>query len=197
MATTETEIANRAIRLIGGNRITSLDDGSKNAIVINDLWDGILKDLMAAPWGFAETRVKLAQSASTPVFGYDYAYQLPADWLKTVSVHGDDSGLGTIDFREEVIGDKHVLVTNSNTLYLRYVSDGSNVNLWSSKFASTMVYQLASELAVPISGSQQAQEGLLIEAKRKYREARSADSLGSSPEPRNRGSWVSSRGGRG
>ncbi len=38
MATDNTQIANRALRLVKAGRITALDDGSKNANVVNDIF---------------------------------------------------------------------------------------------------------------------------------------------------------------
>ena len=42
----ETDIVNGAIRLVGGNTVTSLTDGSKNANIANDIYDELRDDLL-------------------------------------------------------------------------------------------------------------------------------------------------------
>jgi hypothetical protein len=90
------DIANRALRLIGGERITSFTQGTPNANKVTDLYDELVDDLLRYPWNFATKRVKLAQSSTAPTFEFDHAYTLPSDWIYTVSVHGNDIGRATI-----------------------------------------------------------------------------------------------------
>ena len=81
---TETTIINAALRRLGDKPITSRLDGSPAANAVNDLFDDARDALLRAhPWNFATTRVALMPSSTTPVYGFDYQYALPADWLRT------------------------------------------------------------------------------------------------------------------
>ena len=92
-----TDIVNKSLRMIGATRITSLTDGSTNANAANDIYTEVRDELLRShPWNFATKRAKLAQSATTPTFEFDYAYPLPSDWIRTVSVHDNDPRYGTL-----------------------------------------------------------------------------------------------------
>lgn len=187
------DIANRAIRKVGGTRITSFTDGSPNANSIEDIYDELVDDLLRYPWNFASKRVKLAQVATAPAFGFDHAYALPADWILTVSAHGDNIGDATIDYREEQQGGQNVLVTSCDEVYLRYVFRVTDPNLMSGDFRAALASALARDLAIPIAGSNALKADLEAEAEKNLAKARSTDALGSFPERRPRGSWANSR----
>ena len=110
-----TDIANVTMRLLKANRITSLTDGSNNANAANDVFDEVRDNLLRAHnWKFALKWVKLAQSNTSPVFEFDNAYVLPADWIRTVSVHDNDAGVGTVLYKEGEIDGQGVLLTSAD-----------------------------------------------------------------------------------
>ncbi|MCK5609078.1 hypothetical protein KAR91_44800 [Candidatus Pacearchaeota archaeon] len=187
------DVANRSLRLVGGARIASFTDGSKNANVVRDVYDELLAGELAFPWGFAKTRQKLAKNSIAPGFGFDFAYSLPSDWIFTVSVHDNDAGFGTIIYKEEQINNKNVLVSNSDAIYLRYTKLETDVNRWTSSFTTGIVYLLAGEVAVGVSGSETLADKRAAQGRRFINRARGVSAQGSTPEPRNRGSWVNSR----
>jgi len=192
-----TDIVNVALRKIGAKAITSLGDGSDNANIADDLYTEVRDDLLASnPWNFATKRVKLAQVATTPISEFDYAYALPSDWIRTVSVHDNDAGHGTVLYRSEFLDSQRVLVASSNQLYLRYIYRVTDPNLMSSNFRKAFEAELAKELCIPITESNTLFEQLDKGAKRALNKARSTDAMGSFPELRPRGSWASARGGR-
>lgn len=181
--------------MIGGSRITSLTDGSKNANVANDIFDDLRDDLLRShPWNFATKRVQLAQSTTTPAFEFDYAYPLPSDWLRTVSVHANDAGTGTVFFREELNGTQRAILSSANQLWLRYIAQITDPNLMPPDFRRAFHTALARDMAVPVAASNTLQQTMDAEAKRVLARARSADGLGSFPERRPRGSWADVRG---
>ncbi len=192
-ARSKEKLANRSLRLVGGSRISSFTDGSSNANAVNDVYDGLLESALAFPWGFAKARKKLAQMYSVPAFGFDYAYSLPSDWIFTVSVHDNDSGTGTITYKEEQVDDKHVLVTNCDTVYIRYTKLETDPNKWTASFYDAVTYLLAGELAVPVASSESLETRRTQQGKRRMQKAQSRSAQGSTPEPRNRGSWAGSR----
>lgn len=191
-----TDVVNRGLRLIGATRITSLTDGSTSANAANDIYTEVRDELLRShPWNFATKRTALAQSATTPGFEFDYAYPLPSDWLRTVSVCDNDAGFGTILFRMEIVGSQKCILASTNQLYLRYIYQVTDPNQMTSDFRTALSYALARELAIPLTNSNTIQEKYATQSMLKLAKARSTDALGASPELRPRGSWASSRGG--
>lgn len=194
MATSDTDIVNRALRLLKAQRITSLTDGTKNANVALDVFTEIREDLLRShAWNFATKRAILARSSTTPTFEFDFGYALPSDWLRTVSVHDNDAGTGTIDYREEELADQGVILASVETLYLRYIYNLIDPNRMSADFRTAFSYALA--VAMPGIGNISAsrEDALEGRARRRLIKAKSSDGLGSPPERRPVGSWRATR----
>ena len=192
----DTDIVNRAMQLLKAKRITSLTDGSDGANAANDVFTEVRDDLLRSHnWNFATRRQKLAKSSTAPTFEFDNAYPLPADWLRTVSVHGNDAGAGTLLSREEEVDDQGSIVTSSDELWIRYVYRVTDPNRMAADFRTAFAFALA--LAIPgVSNLSAAREEKLEgRAESRLRKAKHSDAVGSMPERRPPGSWVTSRGG--
>lgn len=193
----ETDVANVALQLAGATPIISFTDGSTSANTVDDIYTEVRDDLLRQhPWNFATKRTKLAQSATAPTFEFDHAYALPSDWLRTVSVHDNDAGHGTILFRMEQNAGQLSIITSSDEVWLRYISIVTDPNIMSADFRRALAVSLARDLAVKLESSNTLQDQLASQAIRTVNRARSSDALGAFPELRPRGSWASSRGGR-
>lgn len=193
----DTDVVNIAARRIGQTPITSLTDGSPMANAADDIYADTRDSLLRSHnWNFATKRVQLAQSATAPGFEFDHAYTLPADWIRTVSVHDNDAGHGTILFRMEQVASQRCIVTSSDEVWLRYVARVTDPNLMTDDFRYMLAVKLARDLAIPMTSSNTLYEELSSEFKTLLAQARSTDAMGSFPELRPRGSWASSRGGR-
>ena len=187
------DIANRSLRKVGGSRITSFTQGTKNANAVEDIFEDLRDELLDYPWNFASERAKLARLSTTPGFGWDHAYAMPDQWLRTRSVHDNVDGTGVIFYYMEQVAGQIALVTSADTVYIRYVKRVTDPNLWSVGFRHAYVDALARELAIPIAGSKLLFEKLERTARRTLAAAKSTDSIQSFPERRPRGSWVTSR----
>jgi len=192
-----TDLINFSLRLIGASPIVSLTDGTPSANAADDVYTEVRDNLLRSHnWNFATKRSQLAQSSTAPTFEFDYAYPLPSDWLRTISVHDNDAGYSTILFRMELIGSQRAIVTSSSECYLRYVSQVTDTNLMPPDFRRALTYSLARDLSVALASSNTLREQYSAEAARALGKARSTDALGAFPELRPRGSWAASRGGR-
>jgi len=191
----QTDVANAALRLIGGGRITSFTDGSKEANACQDLYTDLLDGLLRKHfWNFATKRERLARSSTAPGFEFSYAYPVPSDWLRTVRVSDNDAGTGTIVYRQEQVAGQRCIVCSAEAVYLEYVARETDPNMWSADFVQAMEYALARDLAVPIAESNTLREEMRKEAKDRLAAAASTDAAGSFPRQRPRGSWASARG---
>jgi hypothetical protein len=189
------EIANIALAMIGGTRITDFTDGSRNANVISDIYDPLRRHLLSYPWNFSTVRAELAQLSNVPEFEWDHAYALPSDWIYTLEVSDNNGGLGTIPYREEQQDNQNVLLANSNKVYLVYAKDEVDTNMWSPNFRRAMAMSLARDLAVVIANSNTLQQSMTRAAVRALNMAKSTDSITDFPRRRPRGTWANSRNG--
>lgn len=193
----ETTVVNGALRRLGQTAITSLTDGSTNANRANDIYAELRDEMLRAHlWNFATKRVKLARLTSTPVFEFSYAYAMPTDWLRTISIHDNDAGVGLLFYRQEQQNSQDVIVTDAEAVYLRYIARVTDVNLWAADFVMVMELALARDLAVIIASSNTLADAFAKATAAKLGEAKSLDALDASPEERPRGSWATSRRGR-
>ena len=192
----DTDVANVALRLVGATAITSITDGSTNGNLLDDIYTEVRDDLLRShPWNFATKRVQLAQISTDPTFEFDHAYALPSDWLRTISVHDNDAGHGTVLYRTEQVAGQNAIVASSDAIYLRYVHRVTDPNLMAADFRRAFELSLARDLSIPVASSNTMQAQYSAEASRVLARARSSDAMGSFPELRPRGSWASSRGG--
>ena len=189
----ETSIINRALRQIGGTRVTSREDGTN---VADDIFDEVRDDLLRSnPWNFATKRATLAKSAVAPGFEFDYAFPLPSDWIRTISVHHNDAGAGVVAHKVEIVNDQLSIVANTEDCYLVYVFQQVNPNLMPSDFLSAFTDALARDMAIAIADSNVLQGTMADKADRSLMHARASDAMSGTPSRRPRGSWTTSRGG--
>jgi hypothetical protein len=151
----QVQICNLALTILGADRITAISDNAENAKRLTAIYFSCLEDVLRAhPWNFAIARQQLAQLATTPVFGYDYEFQLPTDCLRVVEVN-DGTNVVT-DFKIE--GRK--LLCNYTGIYIKYVSNVTDPNQYTSQFITVFSSRLAAELAYAITNNKSTQEEL-------------------------------------
>lgn len=91
MAYSDIGIVNLGLIDLGVSPIAALSEDSGAAIAANAVYDYLRDEvLQARNWRFAKTRVALAQNTTSPVAVYDYAYTLPADFLRICLDKRDD-----------------------------------------------------------------------------------------------------------
>jgi len=184
------DIANVALRKLGGEAIASFTDGTPNANKVANLYDAKRQDLLRNhAWNFATKRAKLAQLASTPASGFDHDYQPPADWLRTVRVYDNDTGTGTVAYKEE----DGVIRSSADELWITYVYDVDDPNRMTADFRELLATALAADLAVAIANSNSLADRLEVQLPSKERRARKNDAHGDAPDRLPVGSWVSRR----
>lgn len=184
------DICNSALAKIGAARITSLEEGSKNANLCAELYEKCRDDLLRAhTWNFAAARVKLAQDSTAPAFGYGHAYALPADWIRSVVAYSDEGANVPAVYKIE--GNK--LLSDAADLYLRYIRRIEDANLMPADFREALSCLLARELAVPIAQSNTLEEKLEARFRTRLRRARTTDGLEDTADPLPDSSWTTAR----
>ena len=117
MALTDVALCSHALIRIGARPISSFADGTTEADVAGTLYGSIRDDLLSSyGWSFATGQEVLNQLAQNPEADYDFAYQLPNDFLRALSAGHNGRGRG-LDFRIN----KDTLQTDSSGVLLTYI----------------------------------------------------------------------------
>jgi hypothetical protein len=180
-------ICNLALLKLGNQNIISFSDGTAPSRFCATLYPPTVNELLrATDWSFAKAIVQLNQITNTPAFDWNYAYQLPNDFLRI---------LGLNNFAEdetnkpyEIMGNQ--LLTDESTAYISYVKAVTDPNLFDSLFVELLAIRLAQKLAQPLGRSNQLEQILAGEFKQTLEEARRINATGS--DQREKPLWVNS-----
>jgi hypothetical protein len=148
MATSKTELINKALTKVGAAPITNIDEDSTNARVMNRVYETSLRSILSeCKWNFA-TKRKLLSVVNDTVEWYEtgetVAYQRPADIIRIFSTN-DQNAI----WREE--GD--LILSDTSGLGIRYVFFIDTPSKYPASFVSAFVDLLASDVAYQIVNS--------------------------------------------
>jgi hypothetical protein len=152
---TETDICNMALGRIGEKTVTSAQitaNTEPRAIQCNLHYaqsrDALLRSGL---WRFARARDELTANDTSPDFEWDYAFDLPTDFLRLISVFSDNSALGQNTLFSYKLEGKQLL-TDESTCYLRYIKKVTTVTDFEPLFIECLVLQLALKMVPAIAG---------------------------------------------
>lgn len=130
------EVVNAALSRMGVRPIQGLDEAAKPAIVANDIYEGVIRDLLTKHgWTFARKEEDLAYQG-TAEGQYSSTFNLPSDLL-TINVVTDTGGT-LVDYA--VVGNK-VLANTATGLRLAYQYRALEGD-WADDFAEGVVCML-------------------------------------------------------
>ncbi len=185
--TSNVEICNVALTRVDRKRITDLLDGSTSANDCSSLFSPTRHELLRGhDWNFARGRQKLAQLTAAPVYEFDYAYQLPTDWLATRSVHDNEDGVGSPAYRIE----GQTILSSADDIYLTYTKDLSDAAAMPADFRSLFSYRLAEQLAKTTT----VREEMFRQVQKFDKRGKSADAIEDDAEQLPQGAWITGRG---
>ena len=166
------DMCNSALNLLGASTISALTDDSKNARLCNQRYEPVRNRVFRShAWNCLHKRVQLAQNSTAPVVEYSYAYALPSDCLRVLSMEEPHF----IFKVENVATHGKVLLTDEGTANIMYVARITNTTLFDSMFVDTLTAKLATDLAYPVTNSVQLQTQMQKLYEYKLSEARSVD----------------------
>ncbi len=187
-----TGICNSALIKLGETRTTAIfpSDGSKGANLCNEQYDKMREELLRShPWNFAGALKKLAQLSDTPAFEFDFAYQLPSDWLRVLTVHDNDAGVGRVVYR--IQGD--TLLSSATAIYLRYVKDVTDANAMDALFREALAWKLAADIALSLTQSMTTMEAAQKAFLLALGTAKGTDAVEDYPEQVPEDDWITAR----
>ena len=189
--TSEVAICNAALTKVSNNRIASLTEGSTAGDLCNEMYERIRDRLLRRHiWNFNKKRVKLAQLASAPVFGWTYAYQLPSDWVRNIHIYPDEAGLSPTHYYET---EGRMILADHENIYLVYGARITDPNEFDGMFREALAYALAVELAVPLAKSATLRDRMDQAFKEYVMEAQTIDGQDDPPDHPPEPGWADVR----
>lgn len=168
------DFVNRALVLIGADPITGYDDGTSAAAVAATIYPMVLDDCLSRyPWRFLSITAQLAQVASTPAALFAYAYQLPVGVEHVHAIYVNDM---PIEF--DRADDKILCDTDATQAVIAEYTMPVDASRFPGYFASFLVFQLASALAIPVGDRNDLMTAYEQKASKQFAMARNADSRG-------------------
>jgi hypothetical protein len=175
---TDIEIINSALAKIRGRFITTLNDNSTEARLCKILFPRIRDRLLreVAP-NFAKKRYELASLVETPVYGFDYVFQIPSDVIKILETDRY--------FDEDWKQENGKIYANDSTFFISVIYRVTDCEKYDPVFAEALAFALAAELATPLTNGTKLAEDMRAQAEMLMRRARSysAQERGSIDQP--------------
>ena len=193
------DIANRALVLLGEERITSLDDGTKGAATCKSQYDLTrLSELRAHRWGFAMKRARIPASATAPVFGFQLSYPFPNDLVRLDYVGDYFVGASLTPYRMQseaafAIEGRNILTNMAAPLNIRYVWNITDAGQFDALFVDAFGHRLAIDICLSLTNSVQKKTGLAQAYTAVIDEAVTVNAVERPPEPLPDQSWMLSR----
>jgi len=182
----KTEIANRALAKIGDTRVSNIEtDGTKKALVINDMWD-LVRDalLQSYPWNFALKRASILADGTAPAWKWSKRYAVPTDFLSLIEIQ---------DFPDYEMVGGFIETDNSSPLKILYVSRVEAAGDFDPLFAEALASSLAVEIVEVLTQSNTKKNILLAELESNIKAAFAADAIQDMPQEQRPDSWLTSR----
>lgn len=82
MAISDVDIANLALTKLGAQPISSFEDNNTRSAIFNRSYAMLRDKIQRSRWNFNRAYVSLPALVDSPPFEYQYAYQLPDDYLR-------------------------------------------------------------------------------------------------------------------
>lgn len=176
MSLSNVELCSAALVKLGAASISSFDDGTTEADVAKTLYEVVRDGLFGNhPWSFATAHAELSQLPSDPITDFDYAFQLPDDFIKALSAGDEERGRGAI---YQIVGRE--VHTNYEELLLVYIKRADEAD-FPTYFVSALINRLAAEFCLPLTENATRSELLFKLADTELRLAKLIDSQQDTP----------------
>ena len=171
----EVEIINSSLNMIGATNIISRTEDSKSARVANQRFDPVRDAVMRAhPWNCLVTRKAIAAEADSPAFTWAYQFTLPTDpyCLRVLRLDYLD-----VDFRVE--GRK--ILCDEETINLVYLGRQTDPNNWDVLLIEAIAARLAADMSFALVQSSSLTTNMFALYESKLSEARCVDATEGTP----------------
>ena len=197
MAASKLSIYNGALNILGERKLASLTENREPRFKLDDIYDNDLinRVLQHGQWNFAARTVQLEASPSTtPSFGYEFAFDKPTDFIRTMGVASDEYFLQPLT---QYSDEAKWWFADIETIYVQYVSNdsqfGGDFSLWQPNFTEYVEHYLAYKVAPRLTGLDYDSTVLQRKMKFQLSEAKATDAMESPVKFLPKGNWAASR----
>jgi hypothetical protein len=172
----EVDICSAAVLSLGGNPISSFDESTDRARLCASLWPLVRDEILRGhPWNCAIKRDVLAALTTAPAYDYAYQYELPSDWLRTLSV--GEYGVEP-DFKTE----GRRILSDETPLKIRYIFRNEDSRTYDALLVDAMIAAMAARIAYAITQSASLAQVKMQELQAILKRARAVDGMEDPPE---------------
>jgi hypothetical protein len=199
-------IANIALNNLGDRTITAFSDKTAQATSCSNRFSDVVNQVLRShPWNCMTKRATLAKYDLTPVYLYDYAYVLPSDALRVVSLKEEEDYdyAWRIEVVDEGGTDKLALVTDASSANIRYIRKyiggtnhdvaNSGIDLFDPLLVQAIGLALASEIAMDLTGRSELRDLMLAKYSALLSEARSINAQEGTAKVIESNEWLNAR----
>jgi hypothetical protein len=152
--TSPVKIANQGLIRIGVKKIVAFTDQVKSADVMSLIYENSRDTLLKLyPFKFAKKRAILAPLSLAPKWGYEYAYELPADYVRLITVDGHyvDTDLNGLP-NDYVIEGRQILTNQNTSIKIIYICNSVPEVYYDPDFVRLLALQLALDGFTALAG---------------------------------------------
>lgn len=182
---------------LGERKLASLSENREPRRVLDDIYDDGLIDycLGQGLWNHAKRTAKISYSPSIePEFGYRYAFDKPADWIRTAAFCSDEYFNSPIT---QYSDEAQYWFCDLDDIYVQYISNdaafGGDLSLWPETFTQFVECYMAFKACGRITGSNTTRDELRKECRKLLIDARSKDAMNEGAKFLPSGTWLNSR----
>lgn len=190
MSVSEVEIYNRALSALGAARVNSPTQNTRSAKACNAAY-AIVRDALLREyrWEFAIKRASLATLADTPAHGRDYAFELPADFLRLLPA--EDECTPGLDDRN--IEGTTLVSDDAGPIDIIYIARIEEPGTYNPSFVKALAADLAFEICREITNSNTLKESLRADKMAAIKEAKRVGAIQRRPQQPREDSWITAR----
>ena len=177
MSISAVSICSNALLQLGDRPIDSFDANDDRTRLVANLYE-MKRDrvLRLHPWNCAIKRVVLSPESEAPAFEWAYQFQLPDDWLRTLSVGEADS------YQDDYVQEGRKILCDTNVLKLRYIWRNTVEATWDALLVEAMTQVMVATLAYAVTKSTSKQQLEAAIIKDVLKAARAVDGQEGTPE---------------
>jgi len=181
---TKTSICNLALHRLGCERIDSIQDDVKQAIVLKDIYNEALKQALEMHrWTFALTRARLTNDGVTPAFGYKYQFEKPEELIRVWKEYND----------EPFIEENNLFLADAPTLDFEYIYNNTDPITYTPQFVRVLSLLLALEACYTLTQDKELKTQIQTEFQLSLDEAMFSNSQATKPENLKYNSFINVR----
>jgi hypothetical protein len=188
---------NGSLREVGERKLASLTENREPRRVLDSAWDAeaVKTCLAAGQWNFATNSIELTHSPSVdPAFGYQYAFDKPENWVRTVAMCGDERfNAPLLQYQDE----GSYWYADVDPIYVRYVDAGTSFGLdygkWPINFTRYVEFFLAARICMSLTQNQSKRDNLERDAEIWLTKAKSTDAMDEATKFLPPGTWSTAR----